>query len=290
MQDNPRNLFGGGWLIADMSLNIWALTIVKSIGLDYSAWQLVFLCALIGALMMLPWILRQPHAFIGVKRPDLHLLRVVLSTLTLTTSFFAIARLPFALFTAINFTRPLVMMVMAALILREFISGKRWIAASLGFVGVIIALEPSELVFTWGLPALFLTVIFGTSAIIVTRKLSDAPTVVMMTFYTCGLAILTLPFAIWSWTSINLDDLPILLAIGVFAQSAQFYFLRAHKWGEAGFLAILGYLSLVLSTGVGYIFFDEIPTMSFIFGAILIVAAAVWATLSARKLMQNERK
>lgn len=287
MVKKPRNFLGGGWLLADMSLNIWALTIVKSVGLEYTAWQIVFLRAVIGFLMMIPWIVRQPSVFKNVQNLQLHALRVGLSTLTLTTSFFAIARLPFALFTAINFTRPLVLMVMAAFILRESISGKQWIAAVIGLVGVIIALEPSGLVLTWGLPALFLTVIFGTSAIIVTRKLSDAPTVVMMTFYTAGLAVLTLPFAIWSWTPMQFDDWPVLLAIGLFAQSAQFCFLKAHKWGEAGFLALLGYSSLLLSTSVGYFVFDEIPQWSFVFGAILIVVATLWATLSARKKSTN---
>lgn len=287
MVKKPRNFLGGGWLLADMSLNIWALTIVKSVGLEYTAWQIVFLRAVIGFLMMIPWIIRQPSVFKNVQNLQLHALRVGLSTLTLTTSFFAIARLPFALFTAINFTRPLVLMVMAAFILRESISGRQWIAAVIGLVGVMIALEPSGLMLTWGLPALFLTVIFGTSAIIVTRKLSGAPTVVMMTFYTAGLSVLTLPFAVWSWTPMQLNDWPVLLAIGLFAQSAQFCFLRAHKWGEAGFLALLGYSSLLLSTSVGYFVFDEIPQLSFVIGAILIVLATLWATLSARKKSTN---
>lgn len=283
MIEKPRNFLGGGWLLADMSLNIWALTIVKSVGLDYTAWQIVFLRAVIGFLMMIPWILHQASAFKNIQNLQLHAIRIGLSTLTLTTSFFAIARLPFALFTAINFTRPLVLMVMAAFILRERISGKQWIAAVIGLTGVIIALEPGGLALTWGLPALFLTVIFGTAAIIVTRKLSEAPTVVMMTFYTAGLSVLTFPFAIWSWVPMQLNDWPVLLAIGLFAQSAQFCFLKAHKWGEAGFLALLGYSSLLLSTGVGYFIFDEIPHLSFVFGALLIVVATLWASLSARK-------
>jgi S-adenosylmethionine uptake transporter len=290
MVEKPRNFLGGVWLLADMSLNIWALTIVKSVGLEYTAWQIVFLRAIIGFFMMVPWILRQPSAFKDIQHLQLHALRVGLSALTLTTSFFAIARIPFALFTAINFTRPLVLMVMAAFILRETISSRQWIAAVIGLIGVIIALEPGELVLTWGLPALFLTVIFGTSAIIVTRKLSGAPTVVMMTFYTAGLSILTLPFALWSWVPMQLNDWPILLAIGLFAQSAQFCFLKAHKWGEAGFLALLSYSSLLLSTSVGYFVFDEIPQLGFVFGAVLIVGATLWATLSARRKSINLEK
>lgn len=282
MRGRPRNFLAGAWLLADMCLNIWALTIVKAIGLDYSAWQIVFLRAVIGLMMMLPWIYQSRERFVNVDNMPLHILRVALSTLTLTTSFFAISRLPFALFTAINFTRPLVLMALAAILLRERITGKQWCAGLICLIGVVIALEPSGIRFNWGVPALFTTVLFGTLAIIVTRKLSETPTVVMMTFYTAGLAVLSAPFAFWSWSTMQASDVFILIAVGVFAQTAQFCFLQAHKWGEAGFLAVLGYSSLLLTTAVGYLIFDEVPTFAFSIGAVLIIVATLWATISKK--------
>ena len=54
----------------------------------------------------------------------------------------SIARLPFALFTAINFTRPLILMIMAALLLGERIGGRRWVGAGLGLAGAVIAVGP----------------------------------------------------------------------------------------------------------------------------------------------------
>ncbi len=110
---------GGGWLVADFGLNIWALSIVKSLGADYPPAQLVFLRASVGFVLIPPWILRERSAFSGLRELRLHLLRVVLSAMALTASFFAISRVPFALFTAINFTRPMVTMAMAALLLSE---------------------------------------------------------------------------------------------------------------------------------------------------------------------------
>lgn len=277
--DPPRNLTGGAWLLADMALNIWALAIVKALGLGYPAFQLVFLRAIVGLILMAPWIWRQRQMFRGIAQRRLHLLRVVLSTIALSASFFAIARLPFALFTAISFTRPLVMMVMAALILREVIPRRRWAAACVGLVGVMIALNPSQMVLGWGVPALVLTVFAGTGAIIVTRQLASAPTVVMMTFYTAGLTVFTAPLAVLNWQPITAPEWPALLAIGVFAQCAQFCFLRAHRYGQAAFLAVLSYASLILSTSVGYLVFDEVPTTQFWIGAALIVAATLWVTL-----------
>jgi S-adenosylmethionine uptake transporter len=146
-------------------------------------------------------------------------------------------------------------------------------------VGVIIAVDPSGSANRWGLAAQILVVIAATGAVITTRRLVSAPTVVMMTFYTAGLTVIMAPFAFLNWAPVPHDQWPVLLAIGVFAQSAQFCFLRAHRYGQAGYLSVLAYASLVFSTAVGYAVFDELPKPGFWAGAALIIAASLWVTL-----------
>lgn len=271
------NLVGAGWLLADMSLNIWALSIVKALGLDYPAAQLVFLRAGVGLMLILPWIWRDRAAFAHVDRWRLHLLRVALSVTTLTASFFAIARLPFALFTALNFTRPLVLMAMAALILGEVIPRVRWFAAGVGLLGAAVAAAPGSVTWNWGLPALLITILAGTGAIIVTRALKGTPPVVMMAFYTGGLALATAPLAVANWTPIASDHLWPLLAIGAFAQTAQYCFLQAHWHADASVLGPLGYTSLILAAAIGFFVFGEIPTPGVALGAAIIVGASLLA-------------
>ncbi|WP_424974743.1 DMT family transporter [Dinoroseobacter sp. S124A] len=273
------NRRGGGWLLADMALNIWALSIVKAMGLEVPAAQLVLIRAGVGLILMLPWIWRDRAAFRTLTNLPLHGLRVGLSALALTCSFYAIARVPFALFTAMNFTRPLVLMAMAAMLLAEPIRRSQWVAALVCLCGVAIALQPGTVAYDPALWALAVTILAGTGAVIVTRRLKTAPTVVLMTFYTAGLSLVLAPVAAVQWTPVAPGDWPALLAIGAFAQAAQFCFLRAHKLGEAGMLAILGYLSLVLTTAVGFFVFDEVPTLSLLAGSTLIVAASLWVRL-----------
>ncbi|MDZ4134898.1 MAG: DMT family transporter [Paracoccaceae bacterium] len=271
-----NNLRGAGWLFADMALNIWALAIVKAMGLDVPTVQIVFLRALAGLVLLVPFMVRAG----GVPRlvqPGLHGMRVLLSTVTLTTSFYAVAHLPLALFTAVNFTRPLLLMGMAALLLRERITRWQWLAGAMGLIGVLVAVRPDQVAANLGLLALVATVLTGTGAVIVTRRMRGEAPLAMMLSYTAGLALLTALPAFWWWQPIG-PGWPALLAVGVFAQSAQFCFLRAHFWGDAGVLGPLGYASMVLSVGVGFFVFDEIPTLSLALGAALIIAAAVVAT------------
>lgn len=286
MSDAPNrdNLRGGLWLIADMSLNIWALSIVKWLGADYPATQIVFIRACVGFVLIAPLIWRERGLFRNTPDLGLHLARVLLSVITLSASFFAIARVPFALFTAINFTRPIVTMVMAAVILGEMTGTRRWFAAALAFFGVVIAVNPSAVEWSWGLVALGVVVIAGSGAIIATRRLRDAPAIVLMAFYTGGLTLFTAPFAVTTWVPVIPNHLFSLILVGCFAQAAQLCFLRAHYHGAAGFLSVLGYLSLILSTGVGYFVFSETPDAAFALGAVLVVGAALWVTIDPRAL------
>lgn len=280
MMDTPprNNLRGGAWLLADMSFNIWALSIVKWLGADYPATQIVFLRALVGLVLILPvaWIRRA--SFRQLNDLPLHLLRVGLAVVTLTSSFFAIPRVPLATFTTFGFTRPLVTMVMAAILLGEGIGRRRWAAAGIAFLGILIAANPGEVQWNWGLAAMGIVLLAGSGTVIATRRLREAPMIVLMLFYTAGLVLCSIPFTSLYWTPIEPGHLVPLLLIGCFAQTAQFCFLQAHYSGAVGFLSVLSYLSLVFSVSAGYVFFGETPGPTFALGASLVVGAAIWVT------------
>lgn len=289
MTDAPRdNLKGGAWLLADLSLNIWSLSLVKWLGADYPASQVVFFRALVGFVLISPLIWTNRAAFRTIPQLPLQILRVVLSAITLTASFFAIARLPLAAFTALGFTRPIITMLMVSAILREEIGLRGWLAACVALVGIVIAINPGSVPWNWGLAAMVVVVVSASAVVVTVRALRAAPPIVMMAFYTIGLTLFSAPFAVLSWVPVPSGHLVPLLLIGCFAQVAQFCFLRAHYHGAAGFLAVLSYLSLVLSVGVGYLVFDEIPGPTFAPGAILVVGASLWVTLRPKGGMRGK--
>lgn len=280
MTEAPRdNLKGGAWLIADLSLNIWSLSLVKWLGADYPASQVVFFRALVGLIVILPLIWKDRALFRGLPHLRLHLLRVGLAAITLTASFFAIARLPLAVFTAISFTRPIITMLMAAAILREVIGLRGWVAAMIAMVGIVLAVNPGAVPWNWGLVAMGVVVVSASAVVVATRALRTAPPIVMMAFYTVGLTVFSAPIAAVFWQPVAGVHIAPLILIGCFAQAAQFCFLRAHFHGTAGYLSVLSYLSLILSVGAGYLVFDEVPGPSFAPGAALVIAASLWVTL-----------
>lgn len=262
------------WVLADMLLVSGGMTaLVKAQGMVYPAFQLVFIRSLIGLLFILPLIWRHRRQIRHTKHPWKNISRISCNAIALTSQFMAYTLLPLAVVNALSFSRPLVTMAMAVAFLGETVSRLRWVGAAFAFAGVLVMLAPGGVEWNLGLLAVFATVVFGSLAIIQTRMLRDENTTVMMVFYTVGLAVITAVPAIFVWQPVKTFDWVPLLGIGLLAQAGQYCFLRAYRLADASVLAPIGYLSIVVTTAAGYIFFGEVPDQRIVIGAIVILIA-----------------
>nr|WP_067968456.1 DMT family transporter [Aminobacter aminovorans] len=262
------------WVLADMLLVSGGMTaLVKAQGLVYPAFQLVFIRAMIGLLFILPLIWRHRHHIRHTRHPWQNVSRISCNAIALTSQFMAYTLLPLAVVNALSFSRPLVTMAMAVAFLGETVSRLRWVGAAFAFAGVLVMLAPGGVEWNLGLLAVFATIVFGSLAIIQTRMLRDENTTVMMVFYTVGLAVITAVPAIFVWQPVKTFDWVPLLGIGLLAQAGQYCFLRAYRLADASLLAPIGYLSIVVTTAAGYVFFAEVPDQRIVIGAIVILAA-----------------
>jgi drug/metabolite transporter (DMT)-like permease len=271
---HKANREGIVWVLADMLLVSGGMTaLVKAQGLVYPAFQLVFIRAMIGLLFILPLIWRHRHHIRHTRHPWQNVSRISCNAIALTSQFMAYTLLPLAVVNALSFSRPLVTMAMAVAFLGETVSRLRWVGAAFAFAGVLVMLAPGGVEWNLGLLAVFATVVFGSLAIIQTRMLRDENTTVMMVFYTVGLAVITAVPAIFVWQPVKTFDWVPLLGIGLLAQAGQYCFLRAYRLADASLLAPIGYLSIVVTTAAGYVFFAEVPDQRIVIGAIVILAA-----------------
>lgn len=272
-----------GWLLIDMSLVSGGMTaLVKLQGVSYPAFQLVFIRALIGLLFILPLIWHHRQALRHIRHPWRNIARITCNAIALTSNFLAITLLPLATVNAVGFSRPLVTMGLATVMLGERISALRWAGAGLAFLGVLMIIAPGTSSFDSRILVVLVSVVFGALAVVQTRALRDENTTVMMVFYTIGLAVLTAVPAGLTWHPVAAADWPPLLAIGFLAQLGQYCFLRAYRLADASLLAPIGYLSIVFATAIGYFLFDEVPEWRVILGAAIILAALQGAALLER--------
>ncbi len=272
------NRQGAVFALVDMVLVVTSMGVIKQAGATFPAIQLVFFRAVIGLLLIAPLIWRYRSDVFNSRRLKGHAGRVLCSTMALSCNYAATAALPLTLVNVIGFTRPFVILGLAAIILGERILRRHWISSVLCFVSVLFILKPGSMSWDWGLLAALGMVLFGSLSVIQTRRLTGEHAIVLMVFYTVGLAVLTAIPAALVWVPPRLIDLPAFLIIAVLAQVGQFCFLRSHQLAEASILAPLSYVVIVFSAIADYLYFGIVPTPSLVIGSLVIIAAAFIGT------------
>lgn len=272
------NRQGAVFALVDMVLVVTSMGVIKQAGAIFPAIQLVFFRAVIGLLLIAPLIWRYRSDVFNSLQLKGHTGRVLCSTIALSCNYAATAALPLTLVNVIGFTRPFVILGFAAIILGERILRRHWMSSILCFVSVLFILKPDSMSWDWGLLAALGMVLFGSLSVIQTRRLTGEHAVVLMVFYTVGLAVLTAIPAALVWVPPRLIDVPAFLIIAVLAQVGQFCFLRSHQLAEASILAPLSYVVIVFSAVADYLYFGILPTASLVIGSLVIIVAAFVGT------------
>jgi drug/metabolite transporter (DMT)-like permease len=249
-------------------------------GPPVAAVQIVFCRFLFGSLTLVPWIVPARRRAFTTAVPKLHVLRVGCAFAGLVCLFAALEQLPLAEATALAWASPIFAMLFAALFLAERIDRCGWLAAALGFLGVLVMLRPGTTALApAGLLALAAAVFVGAEvAAIKALAGRDPPLTVLAIANLAGLALSTvvaLPFL----TRPTLLQGLYLAGVGVVMVIGQLLFLRGLSMAPAGALAPFYYATLLHAFLIGWLAFGEVPGWATLLGAGLIVAAGLLVAL-----------
>lgn len=181
---------------------------------------------------------------------------------------------------------PLLIVAMAALVLAEKVGPRRWFGVALGLVGALVILKPGLGVFQ---PAALLTLAAALCLAayqVATRMLGGQDSIWTTMLYTTGLgsiiATLGLPFF---WETPPWEAVPAMVVIGVIGFVGHLALVWSLAQAPASVLAPFNYLGLVWAMVFGLAVFGEIPDLTTLAGAAIIVGAGlyVWHRERARK-------
>jgi drug/metabolite transporter (DMT)-like permease len=251
--------------------------LVKSLGERLDSFQLAFFRAGFGLLSVLPFAIGAGWGVLRTSRPGLHLARGIAGTLAMMCGFFALTRLTLADATAITFTTPLFLTLLAALVLHETVHGRRWSATACGFVGVLIMLRPGDGVLEpAALVALLGAACIATVRLVIKRlALTETPLTIIVWFCLISTAMSALPAAL-VWRTPTLLELGLLVLLGCLASVTQVCMIRGYASGEASALAPFEYARLPFAAIYGFFLFAELPDLYTVLGASIIVASTLY--------------
>src|SRR5690606_7521284 len=170
----------------------------------------------------------------SAEKPGLQFARVFFSTFEVFAFYYAVMYLPLADVMTYWLAAPIYVAAASPFLLGEKVGWRRWLAIFVGFVGVIIALNPSSTMFT--APALIS--VAGTMAfafmMISGRQLRGTPDRTLAFFQLLGALVAGLIFAPFDWAPLSLRfELVLVLLLGIVGTGGDMLVNRALKMGRA---------------------------------------------------------
>ncbi len=263
-------------MLASILLSLMAL-LIKLLGQHLHVTQILLLRQLGMMLMVLPAIMRNFPGSLRSTRPGLQILRMGFAIIAMLGGFTAIIHLPLADATAIFFAKSFFVTIFAVLFLGEFVGVYRWSAVALGFVGVLIMLQPGTADFSVYSLASLVGAASAAAVMILLRILSRSETAdTIMTWSALGIGIAMALPGIYYWQPPTVTEWGLLAALAVVSYFGQRCNIFAYKHGEASLLASLDYVRLLWATLFGFLVFGDFPGVPTWVGASIVVAAAVF--------------
>ena len=271
--------YGRGIVLAILSAAFYASMIasIKHVTTDYSVFQILFFRNLLALPIIITIALAVggPRSLLTNQFP-MHLLRISISMTSHLCLFIGLGTLALVDVSGIQFTAPLMVTALTALVLREHVGVWRWFAVFTGFAGVMVMSPP-----TGELNPAVLIILFGTFCyavmVIMTRILVRTDPVGTIAFYQAlvgtAVGLVALP---WVWSTPSVPDLLVLMLVGVLAGFAQLCLVGALKAAPPPVLAPLDYTVMLWAVGFDVILWHTAPSPQVLLGAAIIAAAGLF--------------
>ena len=207
----------------------------------------------------------------------LQLLRSAFLFTATYTFFTAISRMDIAAATAVMQVHPMLLMLGAAIVLREGLGPRRILGIVAALTGALIVIRPGSEVFTPAALLPLLAGLFYASYALATRFLGRDEPIMTSFLYTAIIGTLVASaMTVPVWQAPLAWDWAMFLLLGVIGATGQFLLIRSLTIAEAGAVAPFSYAGVIFATCWGYFAFDEFPDALSLLGALVIVGAGVY--------------
>lgn len=218
------------------------------------------------------------RAMLRSANPKLQIARGVLAVGSATLFVAAIGYVPLADAVAVTFVAPFMVTVLGALVLKERVGRRRWIAVGVGFIGTLIVIRPGLGVVHPAMGLILLAATCFALRQILSRVLSGGDstytTVAYTAITTSFLLTLPLPF-VWR-TPDMATELPLLIGLAVLAAGGETLVIKSLELAQAVVLAPVHYSLIIWGTAYGYFIFGQLPDMWTWIGAAVIMATGLY--------------
>ena len=230
-------------------------------------------------------------ATLRTQRLGGHALRSLFNLATMLTFYYALQALPLADSIAIGYAAPLFMTALSVPLLRERVGWRRWLAVLVGFVGVLIAAQPSTNGISTGAVWALAAALFYALTLVTSRQLSTTESSHTILFYYSAFVVIALgAWMPWIWVTPRWQDLWLILFAGIAGSFGQFFLNQALRYGEVSLVAPLDYSGLIWAGLLGFMLWGDVPTQWVLVGSAIIISAGIYIVRREAMLRRREAR
>lgn len=180
---------------------------------------------------------------------------------------------------------PLIVAALSGPVLGESVGWRRWTAIGIGFIGVLIILQPGVAVFSVAavvpLVSASMFALYG----LLTRYAARRDSTATSFFWTgtVGAVVMT-PLGVWAWEPMIGADWGWMAVLSVTGVTGHWLLIKTYEVAEASAVQPFAYLQLVFASMIGLTVFGETLATNVVIGAAVVVAAGVFTLWRARQV------
>ena len=292
--NNPR-----GIILILISMLVFSVQdgIMKHIFSFVSLYEVYLVRTVVSVILILLYLklTNKPIVF-KTQYPLLTFLRVILFFFGFSSFYISLTVLPLGFATALFFVTPFLITIFAHFFLKEEVGPRRWTAVAVGFIGVYVTLNPDFSNFNYlSLLPILCALCYSLSMIII-KMTSDKDSVYTQTFtfYFGAIIFSTIFYFLIGDGQYNTSDHPasqfifrewfvdlessilFMATTGLTATVAFLLLFTAYSIASPAVVSPFEYSILLWSPLIGWIYFNEIPSLNTVIGILIIVSSGIY--------------
>lgn len=284
----PQPLHGVFWMVVTGLLFVGVTATVKLVGPRLPAAESAFLRYCFGLVLMLPALWRLAQVPMTRRQLGLFSLRGAAHTGGVVLWFYAMARIPIADVTAMNYMSPIYVTLGAALFLGETFALRRVMAVLMALVGALIILRPGfREISTGHFAMIFTAMFFGVSYLMAKRISDEASPGVMVAMLSLTVTLGLAPLALANWVWPTAQEAALLAVVAVLATLAHYTMSLAFRAAPVSVTQPVTFLQLLWAVLLGVAVFGEPLDPFVVLGGLVIVASVSY--ISWREALLRRR-
>lgn len=257
---------------------------VKMVTAELPSEMAVFMRNLFGLALMTPLVWRRGLNGLKTGIFHIHLLRSLAGVSAMYCFFYALAHLQLADGMLLKMTSPLFMPLIALLWLGEALRRRTLVALAIGFLGVVLVLNPQGEFNAIALIGLLGGVLASLAKVSLRRLGRSEPSLRVVFYFALLSTLISILPMFWHWQTPDLTQWGLFALVGLMGTLGQLFLTRGYAIASAAAVSPFTYASVLFGALYGYLFWDEMISLQFVVGTALIALAGGLALRRGRRV------